>query len=471
MNYLDSLTQDTDGNYLIATVDELLGLSDYVNSGNDCADLTFKLTNDLDFRRIDFTAIGYGSDYKSTGVFNPFKGKFDGDGHTISNLKIYSDVEALGLFGYVGTGGEIRNLILENVKIDGNNRVGSIAGENKGTITNCTVKNCDLKISNDETGDFWGVGSIVGLNWGEIIDCSTENCNLDGRWTIGGIVGANSGEIKNCKVVCSHINCLHRIGGLAGHNEFKISDCYAVIKRISSRSKSPKDFGAIVGYNPNKNQGLSVENCCYYLHNSNPIINPQAIGSGAGACHSVGKLSKIKTSLPSGVKAELKDGIIDDDDIYYKDGETLILSGTLSAGDEIDILGSQSNLKINGNIANIDGLTIKIVCEIPDNCELKVAGNKIICAAVENEHDDENPTEEVIEQTVDVEKTTPVIEETTPDVKKATRDIESEISNLEDEIIFSENTIRTTIGQLNKLMERIEHWKKNVDSLKSKLHK
>ena len=382
MSYLDSLTRDTDGNYLIATVDDLLGLSDYVNSGNDCAGVTFKLANDLDLAGIAFTVIGYGSDYKSTGVFNPFKGTFDGDGHTIRKLKINSNVEAIGLFGCVGTGGKIQNLILENVKIYGDNRVGSVAGENRGKITNCTVKNCDIKVPNDETGDFCGVGSIVGWNDGEISCCSAENCDLDGRWTVGGIAGDNSGEVKNCTVICSHINCFDKIGGLVGHNESKISNCYAGIKNISSRSKSPKDFGAIIGYNPNKNQGLSVENCYYYLYKSNIITNPKAIGDGKGNSSSIGTLSKIKISLLGGIKAELDDRIIDGGDIYYKDGATLILSGTLSAGDVIEILGSHSNLQLNGKTATIDKLTIKIDCEIPDECELKVKGNKIICVAI-----------------------------------------------------------------------------------------
>ena len=390
MSYLDSLTRDTDGNYLIETVDDLLGLSDYVNSGNDCAGVTFKLANDLDLSEIrNFACIGKGY---------AFDGTFDGDNHVIRNLKIDSRPSSSykGLFAHIKEDAVVKNVKLEDIRLNGNNYFGGITGDNHGKIINCSV-----------------------------------NGYINGVWGVGGIAGDNKGEITDCRVVLSYLEGSNVVGGIAGHNKSKITGCYLVVKTISIRKTNDKP-GIIVGYNV---RGSSVEDCYYH----SDCLNIDAIGYGKGL-YDVEKLFRISISLPDGVKAELDDGIIEGDDIYYKDGATLILSGTLSAGDEIITSGSQSNLQLNGKTTTIDKLTIEIDCDIPDECELKVKGNKIICVAVENESDDENQPKEVI-------------------------------ANLKAEIILSKNAIKTTIGQLEALMKRIEHWEKKIDDLKSKLHK
>jgi len=88
-----------------------------------------------------------------------FRGSFNGNGHTITNLTIYEPaVMAVGMFGIVADGGAVRNLGLINVDITGDNSVGGIAVFTEidyfgGTIENCFVTG---KIS----GDIY-VGGIV----------------------------------------------------------------------------------------------------------------------------------------------------------------------------------------------------------------------------------------------------------------------------------------------------------------------
>ena len=74
-----------------------------------------------------------------------FTGVFDGRGYAIANLYISRDAaEYVGLFGYIGRGGEVRNLGLAGVDItdryyftnqDLRKYVGGLAGYNNGTIS------------------------------------------------------------------------------------------------------------------------------------------------------------------------------------------------------------------------------------------------------------------------------------------------------------------------------------------------
>ncbi len=44
----------------------------------------------------------------------PFLGTFNGNGHTISHLKMETSNDSTGLFAYIGTGGKVANLKLAN---------------------------------------------------------------------------------------------------------------------------------------------------------------------------------------------------------------------------------------------------------------------------------------------------------------------------------------------------------------------
>jgi len=91
-------------------------------------DGNYVLTADLDFTDVQFTPIG---SYDS-----PFTGHFDGNGHTVSGVKLQSDENYQGLFGV--NDGVIRNLILaEDCFVSGNSYVGGIVGDNLGTVENC----------------------------------------------------------------------------------------------------------------------------------------------------------------------------------------------------------------------------------------------------------------------------------------------------------------------------------------------
>ena len=150
-------TEETDEDVIeINTAEDLIYLSQTVNEGNNLENKTIKLMNNINMGGINFEPIGTSN--------NTFKGLFDGQKHTIRNLTcINSKQNYVGLFGYVGKGGEVKNVRIIKGVIIGLNFVGGIAGYNEGLITNCTYSGI---IDGKEN-----VNINVGLNCGTTSGC------------------------------------------------------------------------------------------------------------------------------------------------------------------------------------------------------------------------------------------------------------------------------------------------------------
>jgi len=84
----------------------------------------FVLTDNLDLDGVLLSPVGNDA--------NNFTGVFDGNDCVISNADGY-----VGLFDYLGTAGEIKNLGVEDVSIFGSYPVGGLVGDNHGTLSNC----------------------------------------------------------------------------------------------------------------------------------------------------------------------------------------------------------------------------------------------------------------------------------------------------------------------------------------------
>ena len=123
---------------------------------------------------------------------NQFSGAFDGGGYVIGGVYINNSNSYQGLFGYVGSGGTIRNLGVVASYFVGSGS-GGLVGYNSGSITNCYA-----------TGNVRGyreLGGLVGYNYyGSIAYCYATG-NVVGSLTYGGLVGRNDydgGTINKC---------------------------------------------------------------------------------------------------------------------------------------------------------------------------------------------------------------------------------------------------------------------------------
>lgn len=174
----------------------------------------------------------------------PYKGIFDGNGHTISDLKIESLIydsknitmnPTTGMFGKIGSNGVVKNLTLKGMKVFSDYKkdgiypendnsyfyIGGIAGINEGLISNCTIDDSSINVNRiKETEDSRTVsiyvGGITGSNRGIIEYCSNDDLEINAisylyyynqsiyenehSLFVGGISGETYNIIKNCRV-------------------------------------------------------------------------------------------------------------------------------------------------------------------------------------------------------------------------------------------------------------------------------
>jgi hypothetical protein len=220
----------------------------------------YLLMNDLDSTTVGYeelaspTANG-GKGWQPIGSFNvdlykpadPFTGTFDGQGYEIRDLFIdRSDKWGVGLFGWVGGGGIIKNVGVVNANVTGYLYVGGLVGGNNYTISDCYATgnvtgntnvgglvgvNFEGDVSNSyATGTVTGVvgssgvGGLVGANAG-IVSNSYSTGNITSNQTAGGLVGYNLGTVSNSYSTGS-VTGEERVGGLVGKNDGTVSNSF-----------------------------------------------------------------------------------------------------------------------------------------------------------------------------------------------------------------------------------------------------
>ena len=209
---------NSEGYYEISSPAALNALATYVNAGNNCRDLTFKVTADITFTASDtFTPIGYGEEDDGA----PFSGTFDGQNNTISGIA-YEDTEGagIGLFGYVHNPAKIQNVKLDGCSFTGNFHVGAIAGNSSGAtddntwgVYNCTVgSNVTVTAATATIEGEELPGTFAGGIIGDCVNMTVSNCfsaaTVNGDQYVGGIAGRLlSSRNENAKERCVIDNC------------------------------------------------------------------------------------------------------------------------------------------------------------------------------------------------------------------------------------------------------------------------
>ncbi len=110
---------------------ELFRFAELVNSGDKRVRGGYlRLEADLDLKNQDFVPIGRERQ-------NAFSGVFDGNGHTISNIRVRGkEIGNYGFFGYLK--GSVINLSLD-ISVKGEGNIGGLAAVNEGFISCCGV--------------------------------------------------------------------------------------------------------------------------------------------------------------------------------------------------------------------------------------------------------------------------------------------------------------------------------------------
>ena len=194
---------EKDGVYHIINASGLMYFSDKVNDyGNSFSGKTVVLDADIDLGNAAWTPVG------QTGA-TQFVGTFDGQSHTISNLKINNTDEggncSTGLFGWLNSA-VVKNVKISGADITGHHNVGTIAGylETSGcTIEGCTVDNANISctsVNNDANGDkCGGIVGHAGNNGVKVKGCVVSNSTISAGRDAGQVVGAAlTVNVENC---------------------------------------------------------------------------------------------------------------------------------------------------------------------------------------------------------------------------------------------------------------------------------
>ena len=237
--------------YLINDERDLERLAAYVNSGHDALGKTFKQNADITLTAAH-TSIGRYFE----GTYKYFKGTYDGNNKTISNLTVNApNSNYQGLFGYTSKA-VIKNVTLANCNITGKQYTGGIVGY---ASTSTAIENCHVRgnISATES-DASGHGGIAG----SATSTSITNCTVTGTISTsvsndnyGGIVGAANYDvvITSCENAANISGDGQNHGGIVGRdynrsNKFKYCLNTGVVNgnqyvgAIAGQNDSPRDF-------------------------------------------------------------------------------------------------------------------------------------------------------------------------------------------------------------------------------------
>ena len=174
-------TDDGQGNYTVTSAEGLKNIAKLVNEEGK-TDIDITLTGNITLTG-EWTPIGTKS--------QPYTGTFNGGGKTITGLTVTGSDQYAGLFGRIGSGGTVKNVVLEGVQITSDNSLGSVggvAGYSYGNIEYCSVSG---SVSVSGISD---VGGVVGYQVGGSITGCSSSATVKGTQRAGGMAGVtNSG--------------------------------------------------------------------------------------------------------------------------------------------------------------------------------------------------------------------------------------------------------------------------------------
>ena len=264
-------TIESNGSYTVYNADGLMNVAELVNGGK--TDINITLDKDIDLTGKEWTPIG-------TGYSNKYTGTFDGGGHTIKGLTVTTNDEGVGLFGYLGKAGTVKNVVMEGVQITSNQiyggSIGGVVGSGCGTIENCSV-------SGSVSGTVY-VGGVVGVQIGGSITGCSSSATVKGTVDVGGVTGQtnSSATLTACYATGNVIIEIHPTnnisgGGLVGFNGGNgVWACYATGNVTSTGSSTGKvHISGFLGDN------YTTVTACYWKNNHEQGIGYNRRSTGA----------------------------------------------------------------------------------------------------------------------------------------------------------------------------------------------
>ncbi|MEK5025241.1 GLUG motif-containing protein [Paenibacillus sp. FSL M7-1046] len=255
-----------------------------------------------------------------------FRGGFDGNGYTITGLTINRPAESyIGLFGYVSTVGQIRNVHLSGVNIIGYDYTGSLVGYiNYGKVENSSA-------SGTMTG-YRHVGGLVGKSENSaVVNGSSANVTVQGYANLGGLIGqyASWAPMADNAASGNVTGTGANIGGLIGYLDWggNVTNSHAS-GDVRGTNNNSFYLGGLIG--------SSNSNLIEYSYATGDVFSKDGthvgglLGAGGGI---------IEKSYASG-------------HITVEGGSFPYAGGLVGRFDFGKIINSYANVQITGNAAN-----------------------------------------------------------------------------------------------------------------------
>ena len=252
--------------YQISTAEELYWFAQHVNAGryDACAMLVDEITvNERVLTESGELVSDTDSLHRWTAICNvsgSYTGTFNGNGHTISGLYcVGTYAEYIGLFGRVGNGGVVKDVIIEDSYFEGVYSAAGVCNQNAGEMNKCSFSGI---VKTSATGAP-SVGGVCAVNSGNIIQCeSSAAVTSRGNYgRAGGVCGENSGTVSYCYNTGSvtNNNGDDNLGGVCGQNSGTIENCYNE-GNVSGCGYNGTASGSTTGGVCGNNSG-SITNC------------------------------------------------------------------------------------------------------------------------------------------------------------------------------------------------------------------
>ena len=360
--------------YIITKAEELAWFRDQVNSGNNfiCA----KISDDVEV--IDMSTVCHAADesqnleelsWKPIGKNDygyQYRGTFDGNRKTITNLYINASQNNVGLFGYTMEG-TIKNLTFEYANVTNTKTyTGILVGyANNSNLQNIKISNtCQIKGGKETggiAGDFWGnayncvnyatvqgkerVGSLLGYctaKYSSITTCANYG-NVTATGTdAGGLVGYFiSGTIQDCANY-GDVKGTEHVAGMAGYvNEGKIQNVFSY-GNVSATNRT-QDIGMAFG---NSDNGTTEGMVAYYsgakLNANGQEITIKAFGNGKPS----------EDNATGFTEAQLKSGVVAYQLQQNASSEAKWGQNLANDGDIYPVIGSEHTVYADNSLVN-----------------------------------------------------------------------------------------------------------------------
>lgn len=344
---------------IVSSASDLAGLADMISgangqTANSLEGVEIQLGADFDMDGFELTFGSASSPTSANGATdvmtglsgNAFAGTFDGQGHTISNVKVSASSndgttpEIVGIFPNVtGTVQDVNfsGLVLEGQTTTDNNLLnatGVVGVLNGGNVTNVNVTSGTVTGGNN-TGAVVGAvldGTVTGCNNGASVngqnkvggvigsaygvdsdsDITITGCNnsgtVTGSWTSGGVIGLSNATVSNCENSGNVTGTNNSIGGVIGEQRTSgsVTGCKnsgnVIVTAAQLGNNLGYGVGGVVGWiryipqgNDTATEVISVSTC----ENSGTIKGGIGAGGIVGIWYAAGQLTGNNNSAPS----------------------------------------------------------------------------------------------------------------------------------------------------------------------------